>query len=360
MGEHVDYNDGWVLPIAINRAITFEANPIPGDEIRLTASDFGETVRFTNNSLQEKKDATGNPLPSWAHYPAGVAWSLQRHGLAIKGVEARFSSDLPIGAGLSSSAALEVGFAVLWEALGGWKLDRMTLARYCQEAEVDYVGLRCGLMDQFACANGLAGHALFLDTRNYDWRSIKLPAGVCLVIADSKVKHALVNSAYNIRREECLEAVRLIKKNFPEIQALRDVSMAQLRMMKREMPETVYRRARHIVTECERVQQAATMLEVGNSAALGELMFQTHASLRDDYEVSCPALDTLVEIAATLPGCLGARLTGGGFGGSTVNLVKEKDCDGFIRLLAEEYRARTGLNAGIFRCKASDGARVVK
>jgi galactokinase len=359
LGEHVDYNDGWVLPIAIDKAVTIDAHKTSGDIIHLRAADLDEEVTLTLASLQDKIDIDGHPLPSWALYPAGVAAVFRHHDLQVSGVSAEFSSNLPIGAGLSSSAAVEVGFAVLWQALGGWQLDRMTLARYCQEAEVSYVGVNCGLMDQFACANGVADHALLLDTRTFEWRPVKLPENVAIIIANSKVKHKLVDSAYNTRHEECLEAVRILKTSYPTIKALRDVSLAQLATKQNAMPDNVYRRARHIVSECERVPRAVAMLDKGDSRGFGQLMFETHASLRDDYEVSCEELDILVEIAARLPGCLGARLTGAGFGGCTVNLVEEKDSQEFMRLLREGYLARTGIEPDIFRCKAKDGARLV-
>jgi galactokinase len=359
LGEHVDYNDGWVLPIAIDKSITITASPNPAGTIKLHARDLGESVEFSLVSLLKKEDIQGKSLPSWACYPAGVASVLQNHSLEVAGVEAEFHSDLPMGAGLSSSAALEVGFAVLWEALGGWHLDRMTLARYAQEAEVHYVGVNCGLMDQFASANGVEGHALLLDTRTFEWHPVSLPAGTAIVIADSRVKHKLVESAYNTRHEECLEAVRVLQTKYPAVKALRDVDLEQLATMQPQMPDNVYRRARHIVSECLRVPRAAVLLEAGDRRGFGKLMFETHASLRDDYEVSCAELDILVDLAANIPGCLGARLTGAGFGGSTVNLVNEADTDIFMQSLREGYKVRTGIDANIFRCKAVQGAHLV-
>jgi galactokinase len=358
LGEHVDYNDGWVLPIAIDKAVTIDAKPTTDGLVRIFARDLDEKVVFNLTSLEDKLDIEGNPLPGWAAYPAGVAWSLQKHGLAVNGIDAALHSDLPIGAGLSSSAAVEVGFAVLWEALGGWKLDRMTTARYSQQAEVEYVGVNCGLMDQFASANGVAGHALLLDTRTLEWRPVPIPAGTAIVIADSRVKHKLVDSAYNTRHDECSQAVRILQTKYPNITALRDVTPYELHTMLAQMPENVFKRARHIVSECQRVPHAAAMLDVGDSAGFGRLMFETHASLRDDYEVSCPELDILVDLASRIRGCLGSRLTGAGFGGSTANLVLEKDADAFMEKLHMGYKEATGIVANIFRCKAEDGARV--
>jgi galactokinase len=280
--------------------------------------------------------------------------------LKVSGCEVEFTSNVPIGAGLSSSAAVEVGFAVLWEALGDWKLDRMTLARYAQEAEVKYAGVNCGLMDQFACANGVEGHALLFDTRSLEWKPVKLPAGTALVIANSGVHHNLASSEYNTRHNECIQAVEILKKTYATVKALRDVSLSQLEAVRPELPGKVYKRARHVVNEYTRVMKAVEYLDKQDSAAFGRLMFETHASLRDDYEVSCPELDILVDIAARLPGCLGARMTGGGFGGCTVNLVKEEAVETFIEALKAEYKAKTGIEAAIFPCKAAAGAHVVE
>jgi galactokinase len=360
LGEHVDYNDGLVLPAAIDREVTLRGHALEGRTARITAADLNETVEFALEGLEKKVDVNGSPLPGWALYPAGVAHVLQKHGLKVSGLEATFSSNLPIGAGLSSSAAVEVGFAVLWETFGGWSLDRMTTARYAQEAENQYVGVNCGLMDQFACANGVEDHALLMDTRSLDWRPVQLPPGVRIVIANSMVKHTLMGSAYNTRREECNQAVAILKPHHPAIKALRDVSLPQLEAAQHEMPENVYRRARHIVSEVARVQEAVACLDRGDGARFGELMYATHASLRDDYEVSCPELDVLVESAAKLPGCLGARLTGAGFGGCTVNLVQEEAVEAFVAGLKQAYQKATGIEAAIFPCRAAAGTHVIK
>lgn len=358
LGEHVDYNDGLVLPAAIDKAVVIRAHRLPEGLIHLIAHDLNEDVVMNLASIEKKQNIHGNPLPGWALYPAGVAQVLKKYHLDVEGVEAEFSSNLPIGAGLSSSAAVEVGFAVLWEALGGWSIDRMTLAQFSQEAEVNYVGVNCGLMDQFACANGVKGHALLLDTRSLDWRPVKLPAGTSIVIADSGVRRNLVTSEYNTRHEECNEAVRILKRHYPLIHALRDVSLAELQKVQSEMPENVYRRARHIVTEIQRVLDAVNLLDKNDGEGFGQLMYQTHASLRDDYEVSCKELNVLVELAAKIPGCLGARLTGGGFGGCTVNLVKDEAVSDFVTKLGENYLKQTGKKAAIFLCRADAGARV--
>jgi len=360
LGEHVDYNDGFVLPAAIDRVVKIAANPRGDHIVRLSALDLTSTTAFSLDHLDEKKDLTGSPLPGWAMYPAGVAWTLQRHGYAVNGVDAWFTSNVPIGSGLSSSAAVEVAFATLWRAVGGWQTDQMTIARLCQEAENQYVGVNCGLMDQFASAHGMEGHALYLDTRSLDWRPVPMPAGMAIVIADSRVRRSLANSAYNERRASCEEAVRLLQQDLPEIKALRDVRPEEFHRLAHKLPEIVRMRAQHVVEECARVEQAIVKMEAGDAVGFGRLMFEGHASLRDLYQVSVPELDALVRIAATLPGCLGARLTGAGFGGCTVNLVEEDKAEAFVQQLKSLYRAETGKQGDVYLCRASQGPSIVE
>jgi galactokinase len=259
---------------------------------------------------------------------------------------------------MSSSAAIETAFGVLWEKLGGWGLDRMTLARLCQQAENRYVGVNCGLMDQFACANGVEGSAVFLDTRSLQWYPVPLPPKTVIVVADSGVRRSLATSAYNERRAACEQAVAILQAYLPGIRALRDVSTAQFTQYSDHLPELVARRAQHVVEECARVQEALECLRRSDADGFGRLMIATHASLRDLYEVSCPELDVLVEIARDLPGCWGARLTGAGFGGCTVNLVEENQAEAFIRSLKAGYLQQTGRSAEVYLCRAVPGAHM--
>ena len=355
LGEHVDYNDGWVLPAAIDRAVHLLAAPRPDRRVRLHALDLGQSAEFDLDALDSKRSPQGEPLPSWALYPAGVAWALAQRGLPLSGVEAVFQSNVPIGAGLSSSAAVEVAFAALWRLAGGWEMDNMTLAQVAQAGEIGYVGVNCGLMDQFASANGVVDHAVCLDTRTLAWEVVPLPAGSVIVVADSGVRRSLATSAYNERRAACEDAVRRLQAHLPAIRALRDVSSEQFAALSTHLPALTARRARHVITECERVQTALELLKSAQAAPFGQLMYAGHASLRDDYEVSCPELDTLVEIARTLPGCWGARLTGAGFGGCTVNLVAEDAAQAFITELREQYQRTTGRSAEVYLCRASQG-----
>jgi len=358
LGEHVDYNDGCVLPAAIDRSVRLAAAPISGLQAGITALDLDQRVTLDLSHLEDKTDAAGNPLPDWALYPAGVAWALQKNGLPTPGFQGSFTSNVPIGSGLSSSAAVEVAFAALFERLGGWSLDRVTLARYCQQAENHYVGVNSGLMDQFASANGVAGHALLFNTRTLHFEPVPLPADVVIIIADSRMRRSLANSAYNDRRAACEKAVGLLQPLLPGIQALCDITPGQFNQHSHLLPEVIEKRARHVVEECDRVQRAEELLKAGRAEEFGQLMYATHASLRDLYEVSIPELDALVEIAAALPGCLGARLTGAGFGGCTVNLVREEYAADFMEGLRHGYDRRTGRQAEVYLCHASDGVRV--
>lgn len=358
LGGHVDYNEGWVLPAAIDRAAWVAATPRTDRTARIVALDLGAEVTFHLDGLGACIDAEGRPLPAWARYPAGVAWALERDGFDLVGMEAALASEVPIGAGLSSSAAVEVAFGLAWTALAGVRIGHMRLAQVCQRAENGYVGVPCGLMDQFASVHGRRDHALLFDCRTLDWEPIPLPADVRLVVADSGVPRTLAGSGYQERREACQEAVRLLSRRLPGIRALRDVSPEDLARHGDVLPVTLRRRAEHVVRECARVLEGAGRLKAGDLAGFGALMFESHASLRDLYEVSTPELDALVEIAAGLPGCLGARLTGAGFGGATVNLVRAEEAEAFVNGLTEAYRARTGREAAVWVCRAETGGSV--
>jgi galactokinase len=359
LGEHVDYNDGFVLPAAIEQATFLAFGPSAGEQTTVVAADMGGEASFTLQSIPGKTDSFGNPLPDWSLYPAGVAWSLAEAGQKTPPLQAVFASSVPRGAGLSSSASVEMAFAVTCQAMAGGSLPPMELARLCQRAENQYVGMKCGIMDQFASACGKRDCALLLDCRSLEWQTLPLPKETVLVVADTGVRHALVESGYNDRRASCEETVRILQGPMPGIRALRDVSPEDFRKYAHLLPEATARRARYIVEEIERMRAAPDLLRGGKVGEFGGLMNECHAGLRDLYEVSCPELDAMVDVAQSLPGCYGARLTGAGFGGSTINLVEEKAAQDFIAALGRGYRQRTGRDAEILLCHASDGAGLI-
>lgn len=357
LGEHVDYNGGAVLPMAINRFVHIDADELPGELCRIEAYDLGESVEFSADSLQDKRDTTGKPLLPWALYPAGVAWVLKEHGFLVRGVNAVFHSTVPVGAGLSSSAAVEVAFAALWQVLGGWKATPLELAILCQRAENRYVGVNCGLMDQFASACGVEGSAVWFDTRSHESKAVRLPEQAVVVIADTGVRHDLASSAYNERRASCEEALRYFQEKLPGVKSLREVSVADFNRYSSGLEEIPLKRSRYIVHECARMDQALGVLSRSDAAGFGNLMNETHIGLRDDFEVSCPELDAMAEIAWSLPGCYGSRLTGAGFGGCTASLVERSRVDGFVLGLKKGYLDRTGRKAEVYVCDAVGGAR---
>jgi len=358
LGEHVDYNDGPVLPAAIDLFVQIQAVPLE-DQFQLYSVSYEQSVTFTLDSIKEKKDLSGDLLPAWALYPAGVAWVLQRYGLPVHGLSASYSSNLPIGSGLSSSAAIETGFAVLWQQLGGWQMDRMCLAKLCRQAEMEYVQVNCGLMDQFACLHGVEGHGLYFETRELTWEAVPLPERAAIVIADSGVPRSLASTAYNARRSTCEQALAVLQLHIPGLRSLGDLTPDRFEQSAQFLNAVPRKRVRHVVEECERVRRSVGMLREGNVQAFGRLMVASHMSLRDLYEVSCPELDALVEIACNLPGCWGARLTGAGFGGCTVNLVDENHLDSFKLSLRKEYHHMFDREAVIYQCRAVEGTHLV-
>jgi galactokinase len=358
LGEHVDYNDGFVLPAAIDRATCLAFRLSGSGDSCVAAADFAEEIQLSTRGIESKTNAEGKPLPGWALYPAGVAWSLAQAGEQTPGLDAVYSSDVPTGAGLSSSASVELAFAAAWQSVSGGRLSAMELAKLCQKAENQYVGVNCGIMDQFASACGRQGHALLLDCRSLEWQAIPLPDGVSIVIADTAVRRNLVDSAYNDRRAACEQAVRILREALPEIRALRDVRQKDFNRLEFHLPEGIRKRAQYVIEETERMRTAPILLRQGDLRGFGRLMNECHAGLRDLYGVSCQELDAMVEIAQSLPGCLGARLTGGGFGGCTVNLVESTTAESFARELSTRYGSRTGKRAEVYICKAADGAQV--
>ena len=350
IGEHTDYNDGFVLPAAIDREIVLGVLPRADRQVILHALDFAGTSSF---SLDDIGHDAAHP---WSDYLRGVCSVLEEAGYPLRGAEIVFGGDVPIGSGLSSSAALEVATATAFLTLAGHHLPGEQVARLCQRAENEFVGTRCGIMDQFISTLGQAGHALLIDCRSLEYRTIPVPAGARLVISDTGVRRGLVSSEYNTRRAQCEEGVALLQPVLPGITALRDVTPEQLEAHKALLPEMVYRRCRHVVSEDARVLQAVGAMEIGELVQLGDLLNASHESLRYDYAVSCPELDLMVELARQQPGVFGARMTGAGFGGCTISLVADQHAAPFAAAVAPAYKASTGLDPQIYICTASAGA----
>jgi galactokinase len=352
IGEHTDYNDGFVMPVAIDRSTTVEIVP-RGDRLLVV-----RTAAYSDTVTIDLDRPGGGPLGTWSDYVRGVAAVLERRGFPLRGADLTIASDVPIGAGLSSSAALEVavGYALLDQA--GHAIDRTALAQACQEAEHDFAGMRCGVMDQFIACHGRAGHALMLDTRSLEMAWLPLPPGVAVIVCNSMTKHALALAAdgYNARRADCEAGVRALAIRLPRIRALRDVTLDDLAANGDAMPERVFRRCRHVVTENARVWSAAAALRTGDLATLGRLMRASHDSMRDDFEISTPELDAMVDIALHADGTIGARMTGGGFGGCTVNLVQADHAASFADAVRTGYEAATGRVPEIYTFTAADGA----
>ena len=359
LGEHVDYNDGFVLPAAIDRATYIAFSPTTSHQTTLAAADFNEQASFSPQTIPAKAQTDSTSLPDWAHYPAGVMWALLEDGLPAPAMNAVFASNVPRGSGLSSSASVEMSFMTAWQTLGGWILPPMQRALLGQKAENQYVGVNCGIMDQFASACGVENHVLRLDCRSLEWQTIPLPENISIVIADTKVRRKLTSGEYNKRRAACEEAVRLLKQDLPKIKALRDVSVEDFNRLSGKLPDEVSKRARHVVEEIGRSKQAPALLEAEDIQNFGNLMNECHISLRDLYEVSCPELDTMARIAQTVEGCYGARLTGAGFGGCTVNLVAREQVNAFAQALATAYESQTGYHPEIYISRPSDGAALL-
>ena len=346
IGEHTDYNAGFVLPIAIDRTVT------------VSAADGGETVRVYSADFDARDEwqvaaprRTGRS--EWRDYVRGVAWALLDSGQQLRGGDFAISGDVPRGAGLSSSAALEVAVAGAVLSVSGIAIEREELALLCQKAENQFVGVQCGIMDQLTSACAREGHALLIDCRNVTIEHVPLPAAITIIVVDSGVTRRLEDTAYNRRRDECAEAARMLG-----LASLREAGEATLEESGDRLPETLFRRARHVVTENARVLAAAESLRSGDTAAFGQLMLESHVSLRDDFEVSTPNLDLLVEFASCTEGVLGARLTGAGFGGCTVNLVTKGAEERFKREVVDAYQREAGLPAEMHVCNAVGGLEV--
>jgi galactokinase len=350
IGEHTDYNDGYVFPMALDLNTCVAISARPDRNLQIWSENMKETILFSLDSNQARRK-------HWSDYVAGIAGELEKTGLHLPGADLYIESDVPVGAGLSSSAAIEISSALALAGLVNAPLNGAELAKLGQRAENRFVGMNCGIMDQFISVHGRADHALLLDCRTLDFHQVPLPSQAAhIVVCNTMVKHELGSSEYNKRRAECEEGVSLMRSDYPGITHLRDLSLAQFEKVQHKLSATVTKRCRHVISEDERVLASLTSLQSGNLVRFGRLMNESHDSLRDDYEVSCPELDILVDLARPLPGCLGSRMTGGGFGGCTVSLVVPDQVEAFINSIQAAYLDRTGLVAQVFSTVPSAGA----
>ena len=348
IGEHTDHNGGFVLPAAIDRHMVIAASPREDALVCLHSVDFSSDASFSLDAISHDTQA------EWSNYERAVAWALQEAGYELRGMNAVLAGNVPIGSGLSSSAAIEVATAYAFRTLNDLPLDLVTLAKLCQWAENEFVGVKCGIMDQFISALGKARHALLIDCRSLDHRLVPLPPEMSLVICDTQVRRDLVSSAYNERRAQCETGARLMG-----VSSLRDLGEHNFENQQVELPESVRQRCRHVISENRRVRDAVAALEGGDLPAFGTLMNQSHESLRDDYEVSCRELDIMVEAAWEVDGVYGSRMTGAGFGGCTISAVRPDAVEAFQAQVSCKYESATGLAPSIYVCHAEDGVRLL-
>ena len=358
IGEHTDYNDGFVMPAAIGFSTQVAISPRSDRKLVIDSANYSEQIEFELDHLPATRAG------HWGDYAIGVAIMLERLGNKLSGANLLVDGNVPQGAGLSSSASLEVavGYALLdvaGSAADRSAVDKTKLALLCQQAENEFIGARCGIMDQFVVSHGRRGNALLLDCRSLEYRLLPLPEGASLAVCNTMIKHSIAKGEYNQRRAECEAGMRGLSKHLPRARALRDVTREDLEKYGRDLPAAVFRRCRHVVSENGRVLQAAEALERGNLETFGKLMLESHRSLRDDFEVSCTELDIIVELAGKAEGVYGTRMTGGGFGGCTITLVRAECVEGFQRIVQADYERATGRKPEIYICTAADGvARV--
>ena len=350
IGEHTDYNDGYVMPIAIELYTWVAAGRRPDRILRVHSLHFGETIELPLDEF------AGPPRQHWSDYIRGVAAVLEASGQKLSGANLVIQGQLPLGGGLSSSASLEISTALALMWASNFELPPLEMVRACQRAEHEYAGTRCGMMDQFIITFGRLQHALMLDCRSLEYRLVPIPEHARVVVANSMLRHELAAGEYNRRRADCEAGVRTLQRHLPGVRALRDVTPAELESHKSDLPDPVYRRSRHVVSENQRVLGAAEALQAGDLDRVGQFMFESHRSLRCNYEVSSAELDVLVELASACQGVYGARMTGGGFGGCTVNPVRSDAVERLQAQIAEGYARATGIIPALYVCSVAEGA----
>jgi len=356
IGEHTDYNEGFVLPMAIGKKIIMLGQSRNDRLVQVYDLVYKTKIKFSLDNLTPLKKDT------WANYLMGVADEIQKAGYSLQGANLIFTSNIPKGAGLSSSAALEVVTALTMAKLNLLEIKPVEMAHLCRRAENNFVGVACGIMDQYVSCLGQKSYALFIDCRTNEYELIPFKDhDYQIVICNSRVQRGLVNSEYNRRREECKRATDFFTHRLgSKIRALRDVSIEEFKRYEEHLPETIARRARHVISENYRVQTGEQALRMGNYSTFGQLMIESHKSLKDDYEVSCRELDLLVDLALKQEGVLGARMTGAGFGGCTVNLLKREYIDAFEKTIKQGYKKITGIIPDIYITPPAEGAKVLE
>jgi galactokinase len=362
IGEHTDYSDGFVMPAAIDFATVVAISPRTDGRIVANSVNYEELLDKTVHEFLDDDFASlrAGRKVHWSDYPAGVIWALREHGVPVdNGFSMTIAGNVPLNAGLSSSASVEVATALAVLGTTSLDLPPTKIALLCQRAENAFVGANCGIMDQFVSCCGKQDHAVMIDCRWLEFQLAPIPPTVRIVICNSMVQHSVADGVYNSRRAEIEAGTDMLRKHRPEIMALRDATVADLAKWGSELPPNVLKRCRHVVTENARVLAAADAFRVSNLTHFGELMRQAHISMRDDFEASCKEVDTMVELAGKQPGCFGARITGGGFGGCTVNLVATADVEAFTEAMRAGYLAATGITPEIYTSRASDGARAI-
>ncbi len=352
IGEHTDYNDGLVLPAAVNRYVRIAARPTNTRVLRI----HSRALQADATIALDASDYSHNP--PWTRYVAGLIYEFRHQGFVGRGMDAIAGGDLPIGAGLSSSAAFEVALALVLAHLAGAPLAMREIALLCWKTETEFVGVPCGIMDQFASALCRRGNAMFVDCRSRETHHLPLGEDIVIAVCDTGIRRTVATSAYRVRREECAAAVAALSSRGREVRSLRDLELADLAIVD-HLPAPLNRRARHVITENARVLEVTRSLTERTPSTLKDIFLRSHRSLRDDYEVSAPELDTMVESALASPGCLAARMTGAGFGGAVVALVDARQQDAFIQVAADAYRRKTGTEGRFFVTQPVDGAKVV-
>ena len=352
IGEHVDYNDGFVMPAAIDRGIYFAISVNDSRQANVIAPDLGQEYSFDVDDIQKNK--------GWRNYILGVLDQFQKEHLTLPGFNCVLGGDLPSGAGMSSSAAVECGLAWSLNEAMGWKIGRMKIAKLCQKAEHTFPGVMCGIMDQFANMMGKTGDAILLDCRNLEYHYLPLPLeDYTIFMLNTRVHHSLASSEYNLRREQCEEGVHIIQQHMPAVQALRDIREKELYDFIDLMPSEIFQKCLFVVQEISRTRQAAKLLEQGRLEDLGKLMFNTHEGLSKLYQVSCDELDFLVEEAAKEPAIMGARMVGGGFGGCTINIIRRDAADEFLARTTERYKKKFNIRAEAYEVRLWEGTHEI-